>query len=592
MMFRWMGMRVVSLSGVLLLLTLVSGVSRADAWWDAKWQYRRKIAFDTTDKGANIKDGLADIAVLARLHAGNFNFDNAAKDGSDLRFVSGDDKTILKYHIEKFDPKQGIALVWVKVPKVAGAGNQDSVWLYYGNSGVPAAQEAGGTYDAAQVLVYHLNETEGTPKDATAYANHASAFGGALATPALIGNGATFKGAAGIAVKPSPSLNFSKGFSFSAWVRMEQPQRGARLFSWEQGAQALVVGIEGDRPYARVAAAGKPAANVQAPALTMKTWHHVAVAAEPGKRLVLYLDGKEAGAANLAGDPPTPSSDIALGAAFAGDLDEVEVASLARPAAWFAAAAGSQGQDGKFSAITQEETGKDSENLTIKLIKVTARTVTFDGWAVIALCTIMLLLSAAVFVNKFMRLQKMKKANELFLESFNQLHDPLEMEQDNDEFEESNLYRIYQAGYDRIANWAEKHVSQVERVMLNSTAMNIFRAALDRSNSDEVKKMNSWLIVMTLGISGGPFLGLLGTVWGVMNTFASLAESGEANLSAIAPGVASALACTLFGLFVAIPSLFAYSFLVQRMKNLNNETRHFMEEYALRVEGFHGEEAA
>ncbi|MFA7060767.1 MAG: MotA/TolQ/ExbB proton channel family protein, partial [Pedobacter sp.] len=119
-----------------------------------------------------------------------------------------------------------------------------------------------------------------------------------------------------------------------------------------------------------------------------------------------------------------------------------------------------------------------------------------------------------------------------------------------------------------------------------------FSAALDRANSDELKKMNAWMIVLTLGISGGPFWGLLGTVWGVMNTFASLAEAGEANLSAIAPGVASALACTLFGLLVAIPALFAYSFLILHMKNLNVETRHFIEEYALRVEGFHGKEGA
>jgi biopolymer transport protein ExbB len=96
---------------------------------------------------------------------------------------------------------------------------------------------------------------------------------------------------------------------------------------------------------------------------------------------------------------------------------------------------------------------------------------------------------------------------------------------------------------------------------------------------------------MTLGISGGPFWGLLGTVWGVMNTFASLAESGEANLSAIAPGVASALACTLFGLFVAIPALFAYSYLTNRMKNLNADTHVFIDEYSVKVEGIYGERA-
>jgi biopolymer transport protein ExbB len=203
----------------------------------------------------------------------------------------------------------------------------------------------------------------------------------------------------------------------------------------------------------------------------------------------------------------------------------------------------------------------------------------------------MLFLAAGVFINKFTRLQKIKKGNEAFLESFNSLHDPLEMDLDNEDFEHSSLYRIYKAGYEQIMHWAEKHNKGKEEVVLTSSAVNIFRAALDRANSDETRKMNAWMIVLTLGISGGPFWGLLGTVWGVMNTFASLAEAGEANLSAIAPGVASALACTLFGLLVAIPALFAYSFLVLLMKNLNVETRHFIEEYALRVEGFHGEDA-
>lgn len=107
----------------------------------------------------------------------------------------------------------------------------------------------------------------------------------------------------------------------------------------------------------------------------------------------------------------------------------------------------------------------------------------------------------------------------------------------------------------------------------------------------ESQKLNAWMIVLTLGVSGGPFWGLLGTVWGVMNTFASLAEAGEANLTAIAPGVASALACTLFGLLVAIPALFGYSYLVAQMKNLNIDTRLFMEEFALKVEGSYGESA-
>jgi biopolymer transport protein ExbB len=585
-----------------LSLVLVIGVFSANAWWDKKWQYRKKVSFDLSEKGANIKENLTDVPVLVRLHTGNFSFANAKKDGTDLRFMSGDDKVPLKFHIEKFDPKQEIALVWVKVPQLAGGGTQDSVWLYYGNDSAPSGmEEAGGTYDTSQVLVYHLSEADGAPKDATSYGNHASAFAGTHGTPAAIGNGVTFKGPGEkIVVQRTPSLNFAKGFTFSAWVRIDQPQNDAHLFSWDDGGQSIVVGIDQDRPYLRVGVSGKqPVVSDKKGVLTVKAWHHLAISADSEKQLAaVYVDGRQVSAMNLFAPLPSPAGEIAMGASmkgqnsFAGDLDEVEISSIARSAAWIAAAAAGQGQDGKLTTLQQEESGKGGgENLTIRLMKVTARSITFDGWMIIALCTTMLILAAGVFISKFTRLQKIKKGNEAFLESFNSLHDPLELNQEDEDFENSSLFRIYQAGYKQIMHWAEKHGGHQDDVVLTTSAMNIMRAALDRANSEELKKMNAWMIVLTLGISGGPFWGLLGTVWGVMNTFASLAEAGEANLSAIAPGVASALACTLFGLLVAIPALFAYSFLIMHMKNLNVETRHFIEEYALRVEGFHGEEA-
>jgi biopolymer transport protein ExbB len=582
--------------GVILLITLVSGVTRADAWWDKKWQFREKVSFDLSEKGAGIKENLIDAPVLVRLHAGNFQFANAKKDGSDVRFVSADDKVPLKFHIEKFDPKLAIALVWVRVPQLAGGGAQDSIWMYFGNESTPAGQEAGATYDSSQVLVYHLNEEQGGAKDATSYGNHAADFAGAHNTPSVIGNGFSFKGGEKIVVSRSPSLNFAKGFTFSAWVRIPQPQSDAHLFSWQDGKQSLIIGIDQDRPYLQVGSV----ISEKKGSLTPKAWHHLVVAADSEKKSgTLYVDGREVTTVNLPAALPSPAADIAIGAsmvgqnAFIGDLDEVQLSSIARPAAWVAAAFAGQGPDGKLTAYQPEENASSGgENLTIRLIKVTARSITFDGWLIIGLCTFMLFMAAGVFVSKYIRIQKIKKGNEAFVESFNNLHDPLELDLEDENFTHSTLFRIYKAGYDQIIHWAEKHGEGKEEVVLTNSAMNIFRASLDRASSDETRKLNAWMIVLTLGISGGPFWGLLGTVWGVMNTFASLAEAGEANLSAIAPGVASALACTLFGLFVAIPALFAYSILVMQMKNLNIETRHFIEEYGLKVEGFHGKEEA
>jgi biopolymer transport protein ExbB len=119
--------------------------------------------------------------------------------------------------------------------------------------------------------------------------------------------------------------------------------------------------------------------------------------------------------------------------------------------------------------------------------------------------------------------------------------------------------------------------------------MKAFKAALEQGYVQENKRLNSRILVLTLAITGGPFLGLLGTVWGVMNTFAALAEAGEANIMAIAPGVASALSTTVFGLIVAIPALFAYNFLAANIKNITADMAVFIDQFTLKVDGSGGE---
>lgn len=583
---------VVSVASVTLFVTC--GLSIADAWWDAKWEMRRKITFDTTDKGAAIADNLTEVPVLVRLHSGNFTFDAAKEDGSDVRFVSGDDKTPLKYHLEKYDPKQGIALFWVKVPQIAGKAAQDFVWCYYGNSSAAAGADSGGTYDTAQATLFHFSETDGTPRDATAYGNHAAEFNGKLGIPAAIGNGAQFAGAERLVVKRAPSLNLSKGFTFSAWLKPGQQTGEGRLLSWDDGKDAIIVALDPSGAFARVGAA----ATGKSKPLAADTWQHLAVVAEPGKRLVVYLNGQEAAAAPLP-SIPSPAAELAIGATldgksgYVGEMDEAGIAATPRSAAWITAAVAGQGQDGKLAALLQEEAGEGGEgDLTIQLMKIIAKSITLDGWLIIGLCTGMLFLAVFVFIKKFLLLNNIQRDNNAFMEAFQSNFDPLALDKsEEDEYEHSSLYRIYRAGQDEITRWLSRLDESEELQRLSPSVINIYRSALDKASAKETQKLNAWLIVMTLSISGGPFWGLLGTVWGVMNTFAALAASGEANLSAIAPGVASALACTLFGLLVAIPSLFAYSYLTMRMKIINSDTRIFIDELHVKIEGIYGESA-
>ena len=148
------------LAGALLLLLSLPTVGRA-AWWNNDWNFRKEITFDLTPAGANVSGTPIDVPILVRLHLGNFAYFNDTKaDGSDLRFVAGDDKTPLKFHIERYDPTNQIAFVWVRIPRIAGGTNNEKVYLYYGNAKAPAAADGAGTYDVNQTLVYHLSESQ------------------------------------------------------------------------------------------------------------------------------------------------------------------------------------------------------------------------------------------------------------------------------------------------------------------------------------------------------------------------------------------------------------------------------------------------
>jgi len=91
-------------------------------------------------------------------------------------------------------------------------------------------------------------------------------------------------------------------------------------------------------------------------------------------------------------------------------------------------------------------------------------------------------------------------------------------------------------------------------------------------------RLESQMILLATAVSGAPFLGLLGTVWGVMDTFGDVAAAGSANLAAMAPGVSAALITTVTGLLVAIPAMFGYNFLVTSIRAMTVDMDNFAAE--------------
>src|SRR5205085_6791389 len=110
------------------------------------------------------------------------------------------------------------------------------------------------------------------------------------------------------------------------------------------------------------------------------------------------------------------------------------------------------------------------------------------------------------------------------------------------------------------------------------------KRSLGRSVAQESLKLESGLILLAIAVSGAPFLGLLGTVWGVMSTFGHVALQQSATLTAMAPGVAAALITTVAGLLVAIPSMFGYNWLVHNLRVLTVELDNFAQELVSKME--------
>ncbi len=626
----------------------------AQAWWNDDWSMRKQITVDTSSTGANITDAIGSAPLLVRLHAGNFRFASAKPDGSDLRFIGGDDKTPLKHHVEKYDSLLGEALVWVNVPSIQ-AGAKNNIWLYYGNQKIGAANDAKGTYDPDTLLVYHFGE-RGTPSlDSTVWANNAQS----VAQPAdgsIIGSGLRLTGTAPLTLPASSSLALAANgaFTWSAWIKPAALQPSAALYSRRDtvASNGLVIGLDNGAPFVEVTNAGTAQRSGAGAPIAPNGWHHLAVVASNGQ-FVLYLDGApytsvavQLPALNtialIGGDtaassvtpvavpsataqPDTPTAPAADGtvaptttdaaapvqasamAGFVGDIDELHIDKVARPFGFIRYAAVSQGTDPSKLVVfsVDEETASWFSGYFGVLLKA----VTVDGWVVIVILMVIGLASWIVMVEKHRYLQRQKQGNDLFLPAFRRLQNDLTVLSDDigtesapvqkakrDEagkkvktddktaavMRHSALNRIYQIGADEIRRRFPDDATGGTHV-LSAEAIAAIRSALDAGLVRELQALNRLMVILTISISGGPFLGLLGTVIGVMITFAAIAMSGDVNINAIAPGIAGALMATVAGLVVAIPALFGYNWLTLRIKDLTSDMQVFVDEFTTKM---------
>src|SRR5205814_9215720 len=146
------------------------------------------------------------------------------------------------------------------------------------------------------------------------------------------------------------------------------------------------------------------------------------------------------------------------------------------------------------------------------------------------------------------------------------------------------LFAVYQQGCAELDARLKTLCGEGRKAILSLKAMEHVKRTLERSVAQESLKLESGLILLAIAVSGAPFLGLLGTVWGVMSTFSGIAQTGSASMAAMAPGVSAALITTVAGLLVAIPSMFGYNWLVHNLRVLTVALDHFAQELVSKME--------
>lgn len=560
----------------------------AQAWWQDDWHYRKQIAVDTTPQGAAINEALGRTALLVRLHTGNFTFDGVKEDGSDLRFVAADDKTVLNHQIESFDPLMGMALIWVDVPKVEGGQRQD-IWMYYGNPKAPATGNGQLTFDPNYTALYHFDGANGTPaKDTTAYGNTAQSATGA-SIDGVIGRALQFNGQP-LLLPGSPSLQHNSGsaFTFSAWLRLDQANGEQLVLARREGANSLLLGLNQGLPFVEID--GQRAVSTQP--LNPGQWQHLALTAE-GSKVSLYVNGRET--ASLAVAMPAFNSVMAIGAdlsagaylPFTGAMDELRLSKVARPAALLLADANSQGAESKLVAygVDEEQSGYGFGSLGFLL-----NAVPLDAWVIIAVLVLMMLQSWVIMIRKNRMVSRVSAANEGFREQFATVGTRLEMFADDQELAQrlqySSLWRLYMVAVKEIRTRREQGA---DTSSVSAATIEAIRCSMDGVRTRENQALSSKLSTLSNAIAGGPYIGLLGTVLGIMVVFLGTAMAGDVNINAIAPGMAAALLATAMGLFVAIPALFGYNRLITRNKEVSADMRVFVDEFITRLAEMHGE---
>jgi biopolymer transport protein TolQ len=203
--------------------------------------------------------------------------------------------------------------------------------------------------------------------------------------------------------------------------------------------------------------------------------------------------------------------------------------------------------------------------------------------------------SWAIILMKYFTIRKVKKENDSFLRIYMQETKLSEIYPETKRLRDSTLSAVFSSGYNELVkitktargNVIGKETAETASSVLEIGAIDNVERALNRACSVESTKLESALGFLATTGSASPFIGLFGTVWGIMDTFKGIGARGSATLAVVAPGISEALIATAAGLAAAIPAVIFYNYYLNKVKGLNAEMDNFSSEFLNIVERYY-----
>nr|AIE90719.1 MotA/TolQ/ExbB proton channel (tolQ) [uncultured marine thaumarchaeote AD1000_06_A03] len=203
--------------------------------------------------------------------------------------------------------------------------------------------------------------------------------------------------------------------------------------------------------------------------------------------------------------------------------------------------------------------------------------------AILLILILFSITSWAIILLKFRQLRKVDSETKSFLAVFRRSSKFSEVQSVCKSLPNSPLVGVFQAGYVELN--AQLNPTDIQDNLIETNdpqelkSLNALDRALLRASSVEINKLERHVPFLATTASVTPFIGLFGTVWGIMGAFTGIGEVGSTSLAVVAPGIAEALIATAAGLFAAIPAVYFYNHLTQKIKELASTMDDFSLEF-------------